>query len=171
MAIVKCVWVRVLVDVSKSLLRWTSVSFGGVSSKVLLRYEKLVDFCYLCGQLDHLEKNCALLHPEALRYYGTWLRANSLNTLSWNEVVSDLNWLNSNKNSPGTSAASPRTPIHKGLPLPTAGNEIVPSKTRPTCASSPIPIHGLNNNPNTPSSVGSNKGTLSSIPPNDVKPD
>lgn len=167
-AIGRCVRVKVLVEVSKPLLRWTSVNFGGESSRVILRYKKLANFCYICGQLDHLEKDCSLFHPNALRYYGPWLRGNSHNPVSWNDVISNLNWLNTNKTSPGAISTSPRTPINKGLPMPGVGNNIIPSKICHACTSSPIPIQGLNSNPNTPPSVGSNKGHYT--PPSTEKP-
>lgn len=170
-AIGKCVRVWVLIEVSKPLLRWTSVSFGGVTNSVLLRYEKLGDFCYLCGQLDHLEKKCSLFHSEALRYYGLWLRADGHNPLSWNEVVLNLNWLNSNIFSPGAMVGSPRIPTHKGIPPPTADNAIIPSKSRPSHASSPITIHRLNSRPNTPPSTGPNKVIPSTGPINNEKLD
>lgn len=69
-AIDRCIRARVMVDIFKPLLRWTTVSFGGVLYKVLFRYEKLADFCYLCGRLNYLEKHCVWSHPDGLRYYG-----------------------------------------------------------------------------------------------------
>lgn len=62
-AIGKCFRVKILLDVTKPLLRWTSISFGGDSSRVLLRYKKLADYYYICGLLNHKDKECPLFHP------------------------------------------------------------------------------------------------------------
>ena len=48
------------------------------------RYERLSDFCYICGKLDHQEQDCdevVRLKKEgkrANREYGAWLKAEGL---------------------------------------------------------------------------------------------
>lgn len=56
----KCLRVRVLVDVTKSLARGSKVVFDGKSYVVVFRYEKLSEFCYVCRKLDHLDRDCPL---------------------------------------------------------------------------------------------------------------
>lgn len=65
----RCTRVRVRLDVHKPLIRWTNINIGGISSKVLIRYEKLANFCYACSRLDHLMKHCNYSHPDSLCYY------------------------------------------------------------------------------------------------------
>lgn len=52
----KCLRVRVLINVTKPLVRGTKVEFNGNTSVVIFRYEKLCDFCYICGKLDHWKR-------------------------------------------------------------------------------------------------------------------
>lgn len=68
-AVGRCTHIRVRLDVRKPLVRWINMNIGGVSRKVMFRYEKLADFCYACGRLDHLVKHCAYSHPDGLSYY------------------------------------------------------------------------------------------------------
>lgn len=89
-AIGSCTRVQILIDVEKPLLRWTTVSIGGVTYMIFFRYEKLADFCYLCGRLNHLEKNCTLAQQDGLRYFGPWLRANSKNSICLDEIMREL---------------------------------------------------------------------------------
>lgn len=64
----------------------------------MFRYEKLADFCYMCGRLDHLVKACTYAHLDGLRYYGLWLRAKGQNPTSFEEAAGDLNRLNAKMN-------------------------------------------------------------------------
>lgn len=145
-----CVRVRILVNVTKPLLRWTSINFGNALYRVLFRYKKLADFCYVCGQLDHKEKHYVLFHPDGLRYYGSRLRANGTNLISLNKVITELNQLNTIKSPPGLKASSPLTPTSKGLLLTGADNEPLPTKSRRVRDISPIHIYGLFIDPDTP---------------------
>jgi len=54
---------------------------GGLESRwVEFKYERLLVFCYLCGRLDHDEKECikwirrAVLIKVEDKQYGPWLR-------------------------------------------------------------------------------------------------
>lgn len=94
---------------TQPLLRWTNVSMGGVSDKVFFRYERLADFCYYYGHLDHMEKDCDFTHPEVMRYYDSWLRAYGKYPTSMKEIIQDLNRLNPVSPS-STLNRSPRTP-------------------------------------------------------------
>lgn len=159
-AIGKCVRVKILLDITKPTLRWTSIGFGGESTMVLLRYEKLADFCYICGQLDHKDKDCSLAHPGAIRHYGPWLRADRTNPLSWDMVLSSLKWINTTQDSPRLLSNSPKSPTNKALPPNEGDNNVGPSKTRPARALSPIHFQGFDS----PSSVGSFVGPSSKSP-------
>lgn len=37
------------------------VTTRAIKSKVLFRYEKLLDSCYICGLSDHVDKDCPTL--------------------------------------------------------------------------------------------------------------
>ena len=51
--------IRVNVNVHKPLKKGKVISLEG-SKKVLalFKYEKLLDFCYCCGRLDHQKMEC-----------------------------------------------------------------------------------------------------------------
>ena len=74
--------IRVTLDISQSLSRGRIVRSGGSNSWwVEFKYERLPVFCYLCGRLDHDEKECLewLRSAGPIRIedkqYGPWLRA------------------------------------------------------------------------------------------------
>ena len=74
--------IRVTLDISQSLSRGRIVrSRGSNSWWVEFKYERLPVFCYLCGRLDHDEKECLewLRSAGPIRIedkqYGPWLRA------------------------------------------------------------------------------------------------
>ena len=74
--------IRVLMDVSLPLCRGRKVRLGDYGLKwVEFRYERLPVFCYLCGKVDHDEKDCLqwFRSKDTLRseekQFGPWLRA------------------------------------------------------------------------------------------------
>lgn len=77
----KCLRVRVLLNVSKALVRGSRIDFNGVVSVVVFCYERLGDFCFVCGKLDHLDKDCPELFANEIesvremRQFEAWLRA------------------------------------------------------------------------------------------------
>lgn len=54
----RCLRVKVFLNVTKPLVRGTKVEFDGNVSIVIFLYEKLCEFCFICGKLDHVEKDC-----------------------------------------------------------------------------------------------------------------
>ncbi|KAL8491096.1 hypothetical protein ACS0TY_022937 [Phlomoides rotata] len=88
----KCLHVRVLVDVSKPLVRGTRVEMEGSKLIVIFRYEKLGELCFVCGRLNHVDRDCpsvALKPGEALKekhQYKTWLRADGTKPVSVDEI-------------------------------------------------------------------------------------
>ncbi|CAB4312376.1 unnamed protein product [Prunus armeniaca] len=73
--------VRVALDVTKPLRRCLYVRLGdGIEEvvRVEIRYEKLPHTCYLCGRLDHMEKDCSKYAGEGLsdidKPYGKWFQ-------------------------------------------------------------------------------------------------
>ena len=77
-----CLRVRVLIDISKPLCRGRKVHLGEHGLRwVDLKYERLPIYCYLCGKVDHDERDCMqwvrskdTLRPEE-KQFGPWLRA------------------------------------------------------------------------------------------------
>ena len=73
--------VRVLVDVTQPLCRGRKVGLGSAQDAwVSFKYERLPVFCYWCGIICHVDRDCELwlksrgtLSPE-LQQYGPWLR-------------------------------------------------------------------------------------------------
>ncbi|KAL0400083.1 UNVERIFIED_CONTAM: hypothetical protein Sradi_2351600 [Sesamum radiatum] len=82
-----CSWgatlrIRVGLDVCKPLKRALMLrSTSGEELLARLTYERLPNFCYLCGHLGHIDKYCELRFSEAFTDpgtetpYGPWLRA------------------------------------------------------------------------------------------------
>jgi hypothetical protein len=77
-----CIRVRVRMDITTPLCRGRILSMEeGKKRWAAFRYERLPNFCYRCGHVDHAEKDC----EEGLRQrnsktpeefqYGAWLRA------------------------------------------------------------------------------------------------
>jgi hypothetical protein len=76
------VWVRL--EVNRPLCRGRLVNLEeGKKSWIAFRYERLPNFCYWCGCLDHGEKDCDIglqQHQSSAKeeyQYGAWLRASS----------------------------------------------------------------------------------------------
>lgn len=72
--------IRVNLDVQKPLKRCMKIKReGGSWSWVNFKYERLGNFCFVCGIIGHTERECNVLyaHPEKEVdwAYGTWLRA------------------------------------------------------------------------------------------------
>ena len=51
--------VRICIDATRKLIKGKKVSIeGGESRWIFFKYERLPNFCYRCGMLDHGEKDC-----------------------------------------------------------------------------------------------------------------
>uniref|UniRef100_A0A2N9G219 Uncharacterized protein n=1 Tax=Fagus sylvatica TaxID=28930 RepID=A0A2N9G219_FAGSY len=79
-----CMRVRVRLAVNRPLCRGRLVNLEeGKKSWIAFRYERLQNFCYWCGCLDHGEKDCDIglqQHQSSAKdeyQYGAWLRASS----------------------------------------------------------------------------------------------
>ncbi len=94
--------VRVRLDVRKPLTRVKRVKLGSDPSiLVYFRYERLPNFCFYCGKLDHGERECKMrlrnkgkmAAESSENQYGVWLRApvgrDKAQRLQWgrNEVL------------------------------------------------------------------------------------
>ena len=56
---IRCLRVRVRIDVAKRLVRGKKITIeGGESRWVQFKYERLPNFCYRCGLLSHTLKDC-----------------------------------------------------------------------------------------------------------------
>ncbi|XP_073041756.1 uncharacterized protein [Primulina eburnea] len=85
----KFVRVRVLLDITKPLLQGLRVKPEEAEEEIciLLLYERLPNFCYLCGRLGHVLKECVDHRDEdPVPSYGNWLRASSI---SGNRIVKE----------------------------------------------------------------------------------
>lgn len=75
--------VRIEIDVSKPLERCLDVYLGsGSEVRVIVKYERLPDYCWDYGMIGHVNKECPLedpnreYNPRALAKYADWLKAN-----------------------------------------------------------------------------------------------
>ena len=76
----KCLRVQVHIDLKKRLVQGKRITIkGGESRWVNFKYERLPNFCYRCGMLSHVLKDCpkfsknVQLVDDCLQY-GVWLR-------------------------------------------------------------------------------------------------
>ena len=76
----KCLRVRVMINVTKKLIRGKKITIeGGESRWVQLKFERLLNFCYRCDLLNHSFRECPLsivnnqMGEESFQY-GAWLR-------------------------------------------------------------------------------------------------
>ncbi|KAI5019754.1 hypothetical protein ZWY2020_044642 [Hordeum vulgare] len=70
--------VQVRIDISKPLMRGVTLDMGeGVKGHwCRFEYEYLPDFCYRCGFLDHVDKDCKItLGRDETPQFGSWLKA------------------------------------------------------------------------------------------------
>ncbi|XP_062152170.1 uncharacterized protein LOC133860613 [Alnus glutinosa] len=76
--------IRVSVDITKPLERGRAIVLNGKSIWVLLKYEKLPQFCYHCGRIYHEDKACPrksnfrINEEVSAKAWGVWLRADGL---------------------------------------------------------------------------------------------
>lgn len=70
--------VRVLRPIHDPLLRYLSVVLDDDTSEnlILLLYEKLPDFCHVCGRIGHLRKDCTDREADQEKTpFGEWMKA------------------------------------------------------------------------------------------------
>ncbi|XP_048496311.1 uncharacterized protein LOC125495591 [Beta vulgaris subsp. vulgaris] len=71
--------IRVLLDVTKPLRRIQRISLKkGEPVMVEIKYERLPTFCYVCGIIGHIERDCWVHQEEEKeieKQWGSWLRA------------------------------------------------------------------------------------------------
>nr|XP_051211404.1 uncharacterized protein LOC127328880 [Lolium perenne] len=94
MAIGKCLRVKVRMNILKPLMRGTLVKVDEVGRTIWcnFEYEYLPDFCFVCGLLGHVEKECDIkLKKGEEAQYGKWMkwipqrRNNSANVRFWSD--------------------------------------------------------------------------------------
>ncbi|KAL2903571.1 Endogenous retrovirus group K member 8 Gag polyprotein [Bienertia sinuspersici] len=76
---------KLLIDIDKPHRRGLRISINPTTSKwVDIKYERSGDFCYYCGRLGHVDRNCDNINEvndnanEIVYRYGPWMRASPL---------------------------------------------------------------------------------------------
>ena len=70
--------VKVMLDISRPLRRILRFrNYKGTISSLEIKYERVPTFCYVCGLLGHIERDCdgVAVEGETERQWGSWLRA------------------------------------------------------------------------------------------------
>lgn len=76
----KCLRVQVHINLKKRLVQGKRITIkGGESRWVNFKYERLLNFCYRCGMLSHILKDCPKISKNVqlvddCQQYGAWLR-------------------------------------------------------------------------------------------------
>lgn len=66
----KSMRIRVMLDVSKPLVRGTRIGCGNGASKWIdIKYERMPIFCFTCGRIGHVDKDCG----DISYTFGEWL--------------------------------------------------------------------------------------------------
>ncbi|KAH7557342.1 hypothetical protein JRO89_XS11G0128800 [Xanthoceras sorbifolium] len=107
-----------LLDVSKSLRCCTQVDLDGLgkASTMLLRYERIPEFCFQCEHIGHATRECihvdqSLLPGSQKIEYGSWLRATSLTRLRRASFHSSMERPKEGVESEDLTSDSPDTPL------------------------------------------------------------
>ncbi|XP_057444766.1 uncharacterized protein LOC130737012 [Lotus japonicus] len=67
--------IRVWLDITAPLRRGQMVAVqGGAPVRVSFKYEKIVNFCFRCGMVDHVLADCVLPDDGSPNRYGLWIR-------------------------------------------------------------------------------------------------
>ncbi|CAJ2644626.1 uncharacterized protein LOC123882497 [Trifolium pratense] len=84
--------VKVSIDLRKPLKRGTVLNYQGKRLHVFFKYERLPNFCYMCGRIGHQMKDCEEVEgneedgyediEEKELPYGSWLKASPLPKIS-----------------------------------------------------------------------------------------
>ncbi|CAH9109974.1 unnamed protein product [Cuscuta europaea] len=84
--------IRVCMDIRKPLKKGTTLKKGGIGHWVDFKYEKLPNFCFICGIIDHSDKFCLVVYEgdNTLldKFYGVHLRAGGRGRLVLLEAIS-----------------------------------------------------------------------------------
>lgn len=68
--------IRAWLNVDKPLRRGQMVAAGsGAPLRVSFKYEKLGNFCFRCGKLDHVILDCGVEDDGSVNRFGLWLKA------------------------------------------------------------------------------------------------
>ena len=94
----KCLRVRVKIDVTRRLIRGRKLKIeDGEDRWVLFKYERLPNFCYKCGMLDHDLKDCPNSKGECRNggltelQYGAWMRGDPVKRSVWESHLTKKN--------------------------------------------------------------------------------
>lgn len=112
----RCVKIRDILDVNKLFCRWTTMDIEGDICRVIFRYEKIVDLCFYCGRLNHLDKDCNYIPANRKRFYGSWMRAAGQDPIHLEEIMAELDKLNAIPPSQPMEQ-TPKTPISRNMDI------------------------------------------------------
>ncbi|KNA19102.1 hypothetical protein SOVF_064640 [Spinacia oleracea] len=132
--------IKVLLDMEKPLRRGVKIATGKGSFKwVGIKYERLVDFCFFCGRLDHVERECQLPAPlgddgAVMAYqYGPFLRGSpkKRSRVSLIDRDKEKQWLNKLQEKKVEKRPSYDDPLAVKLGPPSAARKLLFSSPSP----------------------------------------
>ncbi|CAA0819339.1 Unknown protein [Striga hermonthica] len=106
----KCLRLKAVIDVNQPLLRCTYLKMGETRIQIQFKYERLVNCCFYCGYLGHLDKSCEKRATDiangclAKGLYGEWLKAQDI--VYYSTQSATFNNINSRDSSQSPNASS-----------------------------------------------------------------
>lgn len=110
--------IRVRVDITKQLRRGIMVPANGKKMWIMVKYERLPKFCYLCGKIGHVESDCE--NEEAKQYhseYGEWLWDSPMKNLGGRQEGEGLRYvpLRQERDESGTGSGDTKSSLRRSI--------------------------------------------------------
>lgn len=127
-----------VVNLEKPLFRGTYIKCNNRSVWLEFRYEQLATFCYYCGKIGHLERNCGKKRQDTSEgqlqedQYGEWIRASPIGRSSQQAVEKNRDFVDKHRNSPNVEVPKHSEPERSRPEHPLNGESVIANSERAT---------------------------------------